>query len=152
MKSFLSITCIFFLVLYWTILKQVNTHTFFPQIQVTVRAPKMDLNFSWIIFKVYLVVLRYRQEERKVSLQICWPKRCKNPTIIIFQKQSHGSFSGSLPPRTGIPLATCLAQAMVQPLLGQPCSVIGAAWGVWPQTRGAQLPDWVFQWRSNCRC
>lgn len=134
MKSFLYTTCIFSPILYWTIPKQVNTHTFFPQIQVTVGAPKMDLNFSWIIFKVYLVVLRYRQEERKVSLQICWPKRCKNPTIIIFQKESHRRFSGSLPPRTGIPLATCLAQAAVQPPLGQPCSVIGAAWGVWPQT------------------
>lgn len=133
MKSFLSTSCIFFLILYWTIPKQVNTHTIFPQIQVTVGAPKMDLNFSWIIFKVYLVVLRYRQEERTVSFQICWPKRCKNPTIIIFQKQSHGRFSGSLPPRTEIPLATCLAQAVVQPPLGQPCSVIGAAWGCGPR-------------------
>ena len=134
MKSFLSTTCIFSPILYWTIPKQVHTHTFFPQIQVTVGAPKMDLNFSWIIFKAYLVVLRYRQEERKVSLQICWPKRCKNPTIIIFQKESHGSFSGSLPPRTGIPPATWLAQAAVQLPLGQPGSEIGTAWGAWPQT------------------
>lgn len=134
MKSFLFTTRIFSPILYWTMPKQVDTHTFFPQIQVTVETPKMDLNFSWIIFKVYFVVLRYRQEERKVSLQICWPKRCKNPTIIIFQKESHGRFSGSLPLRAGIPLATCLAQAVVQPPLGQPCSVIGAALGVWPQT------------------
>ena len=65
----------------------------------------------------------------------------KDAKIIIFQKQSHRRFSGALPPRTGIPLATCLAQAMVQPLLGQPCSEIGAVWRVWPQTRVAQLPD-----------
>ena len=60
-------------------------------------------------------------------------KRHKNPTIIIFQGKSQGSFSSSPLPRTGIPPAICLAMDAGQPLLGQPCSGIGAAWGMWPQ-------------------